>query len=56
MGTTTVYWGYIEIMEKKIETTIVCWCYIGIMEIKMETIVEKPNRLIVKLLRLIMNR
>ena len=24
-----LYWGYIEIMEKKIETTIVYWVYIG---------------------------
>ena len=32
-----LYWGYIGIMEKKIETTIVYWGYIGIMEKKMET-------------------
>ena len=33
-----VYWGYIGIMENKMETTtIVYWCYIGIMEKKMET-------------------
>ena len=34
---TMVYWGYIGIMEKKMETTIACWGYIGIMEKKMET-------------------
>ena len=32
MKTTIVCWGYIGIMEKKMETTIVCWGYIGIME------------------------
>ena len=32
-----LYWGYIGIMEKKMETTIVYWGYIGIMEKKMET-------------------
>ena len=37
METTIVYWGYIEIMEKKLETTMVCWGYPGIMETKMET-------------------
>ena len=35
-----VYWGYIGIMEKKMETTIlylaIFWGYIGIMEKKME--------------------
>ena len=30
-------WGYIGIMEKKMETTIVYWDYIGIMENKMDT-------------------
>ena len=35
--TTIVKWGYIGIMEKKIETTIVYWGYIAIMEKKMET-------------------
>ena len=30
-------WGYIGIMENKLETTIVYWGYIGIMENKMET-------------------
>ena len=30
-----LYWGYIGIMEKKMETTI--WGYIGIMEKKMQT-------------------
>ena len=34
---TIVYWGYIGIMEKKMETTIVYWGYVGIMEKKMET-------------------
>ena len=37
METTTVYWGYIRIMEKKMETTTVYWGHIGIMEKKMET-------------------
>ena len=32
-----LYWGYIGIMEKKMETTIVYWGCIGIMEKKMET-------------------
>ena len=31
------YWGYIGIVEKKMETTIVHWGNIGIMEKKMET-------------------
>ena len=31
-----VYWGYIGIMEKKIETTTVYWGYKGTMEKKME--------------------
>ena len=32
METTLVYWGYVGIMEKKMETTtIVYWGYIGIM-------------------------
>ena len=26
------YWGYIGIVENKMETTIVCWGYMGIME------------------------
>ena len=34
---SSVYWGYIGIMEKKMEATIVYWGYIGIMEKKMET-------------------
>ena len=34
-----VYWGYNEIMKKKMETTIVYWAHIGIMEKKMETTV-----------------
>ena len=29
METTIVYWGYIGIMEKKMETDIVCWYYLG---------------------------
>ena len=46
---TIVYWGYMGIMEKKMETTIVYWGYIGIMEKKMETTIvygferEKPQ-------------
>ena len=32
-----VYWGYIGIMEKKMETTMAYWGYDGIMEKKMET-------------------
>ena len=32
-----VDWGYIGILEKKMETTIVYWDYIRIMEKKMET-------------------
>ena len=40
METTIVYWGYIGIMEKKMQTTIVYWGYnIGTMEKKMETTV-----------------
>ena len=31
------YWGYIGIMENKMETTIVYWGYIGIVENQMET-------------------
>ena len=38
METTIVYWGYIGVMEKKMETPIVYWVHIiGIMEKKMET-------------------
>ena len=33
---TTIYWGYIGIMENEMETTIY-WGYIGIMENKSET-------------------
>ena len=40
MKTTTVYWGYIGIMEKKMETTVVYWGYIGIMQTKMRVWVE----------------
>ena len=32
-----VYWGYIGIMENKMEAAIVYWGYIGIMENKMDT-------------------
>ena len=35
------YWGYIEIMEKKMETILnwgKYWGYIGVMEKKMETV------------------
>ena len=31
------YWGYIGVMENRMETTIVYWGYIRIMENKMET-------------------
>ena len=31
-----VHWGYLGIMENKMETTIVYWGYSGIMEKKME--------------------
>ena len=31
-----LYWGYIEIMEKKMDTTIVYGGYFGIMENKLE--------------------
>ena len=33
------YWGYIGIMEKKMEATVVYWGYLGIMEKKMEAAV-----------------
>ena len=29
METTIVYWGYIAIMEKKMDTAMVYWGYIG---------------------------
>ena len=32
-----VYWVYIGIMEKKMDTTIVYWVYVGKMEKNMET-------------------
>ena len=32
-----VYWGFMEIMENKMETTTVYWVRIGIMEKSMET-------------------
>ena len=41
METTTVSWGYMRIMGKKIETAIVYWGYMEIMEKKME--VTAPN-------------
>ena len=41
METTTVSWGYMGIMGKKIETAIVHWGYMEIMEKKMEVTV--PN-------------
>ena len=32
METTKVfYWGYIGIMEKKMETTVVCWGYVRVI-------------------------
>ena len=34
---TGMSWGYMRIMEKKMETTIAYWGYMGIMEKKMET-------------------
>ena len=34
-----LYWGYLGITEKKMETTILCWGYRGMMEKKMETII-----------------
>ena len=34
METTAVYWGYIGIMEKKMESIIVFWGNVGIMEKK----------------------
>ena len=37
MKTKIVYWGYVVIMETKMETTIVYWGYLGIMANKMET-------------------
>ena len=35
-ATYLAYWGYIGIMENKMQTTIVCSGYIGIMEKKTE--------------------
>ena len=32
-----LYWGYLRIMEKNMDTTIVYWGYIGAMEKIMET-------------------
>ena len=37
IGFTIVYWGYMGIMEKKMETTIVYWGYNGLKEKEMET-------------------
>ena len=37
LTTKPIYWGYVGIMENKMETTIVNWGYIGIMEKEMET-------------------
>ena len=39
LGKKGIYWGYIGIMEKKMETNKVYWGYVGIMETKMETII-----------------
>ena len=33
METTIVYWGYIGIMEKKMDTTIVYWMVIACMSL-----------------------
>ena len=30
-GLQDLYWGYIGIMEKKMETTIACWGYIRVI-------------------------
>ena len=38
-----MYWGYIGIMENKMETTIVYRGDIGIMEKKMETTTLNPT-------------
>ena len=32
-----VYWGFVGIMEERMETTIVYWGFVGIMENQMET-------------------
>ena len=39
METTIVYWGYLGIMEKKMEATTASWGYLGMMEKKMEATV-----------------
>ena len=39
METTLIYWGYIGIVENKLESIVASWDYIGIMENKMETII-----------------
>ena len=43
-----VYWGYVGIMEKKMETTIVYWGYIGRMEKKMETTIVYSSKFLCK--------
>ena len=48
MDTTIVYWGYIGIMEKKMETTIVYWGYIGIMEKNMETTICESGQCLIE--------
>ena len=43
---STANWGYMGIMENKMETTIVSWDYMGIMDNKMEaTSEERPEPL-----------
>ena len=29
-----LYWGYVGIMEKQMETALVYWVYVGIMEVR----------------------
>ena len=36
-----MYWGYVWIMENKMEATIVSWDYMGIREKQMETTVMR---------------
>ena len=38
-----ISWGYIGIMENKMETTIVYWGYNGIMEKKMEATIHSSD-------------
>ena len=40
MKAAIVYWGYIRVMDKKMETTILYWGYIGMTDKNMETIVH----------------